>query len=63
MIIDSIPRDVWDACTAALEAESEHSYETALNILRDWGERVCELAGIEPLEPDSRAGLESEEER
>jgi hypothetical protein len=62
LIIDSVPCDVWDACVAALEAETDRSLDTVFDILHGWGERLCELASIKPLEPDGRAGLESEEE-
>lgn len=47
LIIDSVPHDVWDACTAALEADTERSLDTVLDILHGWGERVMKLAGHE----------------
>jgi hypothetical protein len=63
LIINAVPHDVWDACVAALQAESERSIDTVLDILHGWGERLMDLASIKPLEPDGPAGLESEEEK
>ena len=61
-VINSIPTDVWDACVAALQADTEGSTSTVLDILHGWGERIFEMVP-KPLEPDGLAGLESEEEK
>jgi len=61
LIITAVSPDVWDACAAALQAKSKGSLDTVFHILFQWGRQMLEL--YKPLEPDSPAGLESEEER